>query len=76
MNRGVWINKFKPTTEDYIEIEDVKKGCLKNTDMKYVWTLVDDDNIWYIIPGYHLVNRIGYFVTKEPWQEDSRSVRY
>ena len=36
-----------------------------------VWTYVDtEDGGLAIINGYHLVNRIGYFVTDEPWTED------
>lgn len=37
-----------------------------------VWTYVDDDNgIPCIVSGYHLVNRIGYFVTENPFEEGS-----
>ena len=37
-----------------------------------VWTYVDTDNGGLaIINGYHLVNRIGYFVTEELWTEDT-----
>ncbi|MDP2692733.1 MAG: hypothetical protein Q8O88_03795 [bacterium] len=33
-----------------------------------VWTLVDgDDDKQYIIAGYHLVNRQGYFITQKSW---------
>lgn len=35
-----------------------------------VWTLVDADNgKLYICSGYHLVNRMGYFITKKPLDE-------
>lgn len=32
-----------------------------------VWTLVDTDNGLTIMNGYHYVNRVGYFITEEPW---------
>lgn len=33
----------------------------------HIWTQVDDGNGGvYIINGYHLVNRIGYYITKNP----------
>ncbi len=36
-----------------------------------VWSLVDgDDNNMYIANGYHLVNRIGYFITEKPFTGD------
>lgn len=32
-----------------------------------VWTLVDTDKGLRIIAGFHLVNRVGYFITEFPW---------
>jgi len=34
-----------------------------------VWTWVDGDEGSYIITGMAFVNRIGYFVTSEPWTD-------
>lgn len=31
-----------------------------------IWTYVDGDDGTYIVDGYHLVNRIGYFITQNP----------
>jgi hypothetical protein len=33
----------------------------------HIWTLIqaDDGDLW-IVSGYHLVNRLGYFVTRQP----------
>ena len=39
-------------------------------DDKHVWTELDGDNGVYIVNGYHLVNRINYYLTNVPWQED------
>jgi hypothetical protein len=37
----------------------------------HVWTYQDDDNgIPCIVSGYHLVNRIGYFITELPCEEN------
>jgi hypothetical protein len=30
-----------------------------------VWTLLESDAIWWISPGFHVVNRIGYLLTTE-----------
>ena len=48
------------------ELEFVKKQ-----DNNKIWTLVDEENeeMW-ILSGYHLVNRIGYFITEIPFEED------
>jgi len=31
-----------------------------------VWTLIDVDGKQYVVPGFHFVNRFGYFVTEVP----------
>lgn len=39
------------------------------TKPKTIWTIIDgsdDDNI-YIVAGYHLVNRVNYFISNEEW---------
>jgi hypothetical protein len=36
---------------------------------KTVWTVVEgDNNLTYLIPGYHLVNRLQYVISKKPWK--------
>lgn len=35
-----------------------------------VWTYVDGDSGTYIVDGYHLVNRIGYFITQNARPDD------
>ena len=44
---------------------------IADTEPRRVWTLVDgaDGNL-YIVDGYHLVNRVNYFITKEPLEGD------
>ena len=39
-------------------------------DTKTVWTYLEGEDDCYFVTGMHLVNRIGYFVTKEPYTED------
>jgi hypothetical protein len=35
-----------------------------------IWTIVEDDNgNWVVIPGYKLVNRMGYLICENPWDE-------
>jgi hypothetical protein len=36
-----------------------------------VWTIVDgDDGEMYVLPGFHLVNRVLYFVSNEEWESE------
>ena len=45
------------------ELEYVKSMI----DTNRVWTVVETDNNWWIIAGYHHVNRLNYLITTEPW---------
>jgi len=42
--------------------------CTKSPE--FIGTYCDGDNGTYIVSGYHLVNRIGYFITELPIPED------
>lgn len=42
---------------------------VRNQKENHVWTLVNTDDGLRIITGFHHVNRVGYFVTEEPWKE-------
>lgn len=71
-----WEEKFKPILQ-----QDGPNGNLwdamhedapKDVELKYLWTLIDNNpNGVYldIIPGYHFINRMGYFVTEVPWTD-------
>lgn len=44
-------------------------------DPTKIWTLVDCDGKFYILAGYHYVNRFGYFITEKPWDNEMYEVR-
>lgn len=51
------------------EYELVKKQMDKNP--KTVWTVIDTNDGWYgIVAGWHWVNRIGYLVTEQEWENE------
>jgi hypothetical protein len=39
-------------------------------DNKNVWTWVDGDGSDLLVAGYHYVNRVGYYITELPWEDD------
>ena len=50
---------------------------IADTDPKRVWTLVEgDDSNLYITSGYHLVNRLNYFITKNPCELEYEETPY
>ena len=81
-----WEQTYKPLTETGVELADSWGARLFETygdDMKTVldvvekeprrvWTLVDGDDGSYIVNGFRLVNRIGYYITKVEWQQGDR----
>ena len=72
-----WEAKYQPI-KNHITGEDDDKfetygeeldyvRSVADTEPRRVWTLVDgEDGNLYIVDGYHLVNRLNYFITKEP----------
>lgn len=55
-NEGGWLLR------EYDEVKD--------HDVSHVWTIVEDDGSTenlYALPGFHVVNCVGYVVTERPW---------
>ena len=70
----VWGVYLKPSG-DFFEFEDVRYQPLNS-----VWTVVetgdDRDGSWYAEPGFHVVNKIGYVMTRNPWSDLTRDAVY
>lgn len=79
-----FFDKFKPIKNTVIDHPPAPyDGCMFETygreeakvnrqvkkDPKLVWTLLDCDGKLYIAPGWHYVNRMGYFITTVPFTE-------
>lgn len=75
-----WLDKFKPI-KNHINLESSFDGEMFETygdEYKFVteqphqnvWTWVDGDTGTWIVNGLHIVNRIGYFVTENPCEEE------
>jgi len=72
-NDGFWENdKFETYGEELDYVRSVY-----DTEPARVWTLVEghDGNL-YIVNGYHLVNRLNYFVTNLPFEGEFMEVPY
>lgn len=80
MNYEMWAEVYKPkmnhlvkTEQMHFETYGVELGyVLATADLEpdRVWTLVDGDEGTWIVNGYHLVNRIAYFITEVPHTGD------
>lgn len=50
---------------------------VKDLDNHYVWTVMEgDDGTWVTDAGFHVVNKIGYLVTQNPWVTGTESGYY
>ena len=82
-----WDKKYQPIENHF----DPKEGCkfetygeeldfvlkIAYTEPARIWTLVDgDDGNLYIASGYHLVNRIAYFITHNPCELEYEEYPY
>lgn len=44
---------------------------VKDLDLHHVWSVTEGDNgrDWYLSPGFHVVNMMGYVVSERPWTD-------
>ena len=79
-----WEAKYKPIknhitgeNDDKFETYGEELEFVRAQDPRAIWTLVDgDDGNLYIVDGYHLVNRVNYFVTNLPFEGEFLEVPY
>ena len=76
---------YKPIKNPFVQ-DSSYDGCMFETygvelahvreqDIKNIWTLIDAENEnWYIVPGFHIVNRFGYFICEIPWESEEIEV--
>jgi hypothetical protein len=80
-----WVEEYRPI-KNAINKDSAYDGCMIETygeeeeSVSYskpntIWTLVSSDNeeSW-ILAGYHFVNRIGFFITEKPWENEDIQV--
>jgi hypothetical protein len=71
-----WANEFKPQDNHFngqgkmYETYGEEYEYVKSIHPNFVWTYVDGDMSSLIIAGHHWVNRIGYYITENPWSDD------
>ena len=75
-----WCDTYKPITNpnndwggEYSAFETFSPDVTFVSEQpdNTIWTEVDTSEGVSIVSGYHLVNRIQYYITKKPWTEDT-----
>ena len=72
-----WLRKDEET--DMFETYGVELGFVMGVDYmdsRRVWTVVEGESGLWITNGYHLVNRVHYFITQEPYEGDDIEILY
>ena len=73
-----WEDKFKPIhnhfsndpDQNMFETYGEEVDYVTKADNKYVWTWIQGDMSDLIVAGYHYVNRLGYYITEVPWDDE------
>lgn len=80
MTEDEWFETYKPIKNHLdenasfdghmFETYDEEVAFVKEQDPAYIWMYGDgDDGGSYIWNGWHIVNRIGYFITEVPYDD-------
>jgi hypothetical protein len=74
---SAWEETFKPIKNHLVKYDQLtfetygeEQEFIRNYDPKFIWTEVDGDSGTYIVAGYHFVNRIHYYITENPWEDE------
>jgi len=75
---SAWADKYKPITNKFSKQPDdiifetygEEVEFVRNYDPKYVWTNVQGDECDLIVAGYAYVNRLSYYITEIPWENE------
>ena len=73
-----WEEKFKPIKNHLVNDPDQQMfetygeevEFVSNYDNKYVWTYLQGDMSDLVCAGYHYVNRLGYYISEIPWENE------
>jgi hypothetical protein len=68
------ISKYPDDSLIHFETYGEEFDFVKEQDPKTIWTEVDGDEGTYIMSGYHFVNRIHYYITENPWDDEYTEV--
>ena len=64
------VSKYPDDSLIHFETYGDEFEFVQKADNKYIWTEVDGDEGTYILSGYHFVNRIHYYITEKPWEDE------
>ena len=76
-----WAEKYKPIKNHFrkhdeysFETYGEEVEYVKSMHPNFIWTWVDGEMCSLIVAGYSYVNRLSYYITENPWQDENDSV--
>ena len=76
-----WVDTFKPIKNSLVKYDQLhfetygeEYEFVKAQEPKTIWTEVDGEGGTYIVAGWHFVNRIHYYITENPWDDEYTEV--
>jgi hypothetical protein len=79
MTEDAFIEHFKPEEHEdgsiYVQrYHDSRELIEKAIKERKLWTMVEADEEWYLLPDYHLVNRLYYVICQVPFTEEQENM--
>ena len=86
MKWSEWVEKYKPIKNHITKYPDPNAEFemfetygdewefVKSQDPKYVWTEIQGEMSMLLVAGIAYVNRLNYYVCKEPWETGDEQV--
>ena len=76
-----WVDTFKPIKNSLVKYDQLhfetygeEYEFVKAQEPNTIWTEVDGEGGTYIVAGWHFVNRIHYYITENPWDDEYTEV--
>jgi len=67
-----WTNRYGSLTD---EVLDLDSPIVRATDCHFVWTECSDSHGgWVALPGFEILNRSGYWLSEQPWEDGDQVV--
>jgi hypothetical protein len=67
-----WADRYGSLND---EVLDLDSPIVQNLDPHFVWTeCSDSESGWIALPGFEIVNRSGYWLSEQPWQDGDQVV--
>jgi hypothetical protein len=67
-----WVDRYGSLNEEVLGLDS---PIVQNLDPHFVWTeCSDSESGWIALPGFEIVNRSGYWLSEQPWQDGDQVV--